>query len=194
MTRTEYLTQLERYLKRLPKEDYEEAMDYFIEYFDEAGPENVAQVIEELGSPKEAASDILYQLLDDKMDEQVTSPKKHLSLLWITLLAVLASPVAIPLFLILSAAIITVIAIFFAAFITLLGILFAGGVLGASIIYSGLTSLATSFSGGLLGIGLGLIIISCAIIVIFLGYLIFEWFVRLLFRFIKWMIQKGRKS
>ena len=37
MTRTEYLNQLKHYLKRLPHTDYEEAMDYFKEYFEEAG-------------------------------------------------------------------------------------------------------------------------------------------------------------
>jgi len=36
MTRTEYLAQLDKYLKKLPRHDYQEAMDYFIEYFDEA--------------------------------------------------------------------------------------------------------------------------------------------------------------
>ena len=38
MTRTEYLAQLDNYLKKLPVKDYQEAMDYFTEYFDEVGP------------------------------------------------------------------------------------------------------------------------------------------------------------
>ena len=38
MTRTEYLAELEKYLKKLPRKDYQEAMDYFTEYFDEVGP------------------------------------------------------------------------------------------------------------------------------------------------------------
>ena len=37
MTRTEYLAELDKYLKRLPEVDYQEAMDYFVEYFEEAG-------------------------------------------------------------------------------------------------------------------------------------------------------------
>ena len=49
MTRKEYMEQLRKYLKRLPKEDYENAIEYFSEYFDEAGPENEQQVMEELG-------------------------------------------------------------------------------------------------------------------------------------------------
>ena len=54
MNREIYLKQLQKYLKRLPKEDYEQAMEYFKEHFEDAGPEKEQEVIEELGSPKEA--------------------------------------------------------------------------------------------------------------------------------------------
>jgi len=50
MTRTEYLAELEKYLKKLPRKDYQEAMDYFTEYFDEVGPEGEAAAIADLGS------------------------------------------------------------------------------------------------------------------------------------------------
>ena len=39
MTRTDYLTQLETYLNKLPEADRIEAMDYFKELFDDAGTE-----------------------------------------------------------------------------------------------------------------------------------------------------------
>ena len=45
MTRTEYLAQLEKYLKKLPAKDYQEAMDYFTEYFNEVDPEGEAAAI-----------------------------------------------------------------------------------------------------------------------------------------------------
>ena len=48
MTRQEYMEELKKYLKRLPKEDYDNAIEYFSEYFDEAGPEYEQQVMEEL--------------------------------------------------------------------------------------------------------------------------------------------------
>ena len=35
-----YLDELRRYLRKLPADDYENAMEYFIEYVEEAGPEN----------------------------------------------------------------------------------------------------------------------------------------------------------
>lgn len=65
MTRKEYMEQLRKYLKRLPKEDYENAIEYFSEYFDEAGPENEQHVMEELGEPKEAARELLLNLLQE---------------------------------------------------------------------------------------------------------------------------------
>ena len=39
MTRTDYLAALEKSLKILPEADYKEAMDYFTEYFEDAGSE-----------------------------------------------------------------------------------------------------------------------------------------------------------
>ena len=43
MTKTEYMKILARSLRRLPKEDYDRAIEYFEEYFAEAGPENEQQ-------------------------------------------------------------------------------------------------------------------------------------------------------
>ena len=39
MTSQEYLNQLQKYLKKLLQSDYEDAMEYFTEYFADAGPE-----------------------------------------------------------------------------------------------------------------------------------------------------------
>ena len=56
MTRTEYLNQLEAYLMKLPQSDRIEAMDYFKELFDDAGPEGEEELMASLGSPKEQPS------------------------------------------------------------------------------------------------------------------------------------------
>ena len=71
MTRTEYLNQLEAYLMKLPQPDRIEAMDYFKELFDDAGPEGEEELIASLGSPKEAAHDILTTLLDKKSTKKI---------------------------------------------------------------------------------------------------------------------------
>lgn len=60
MTRADYLNQLEQALFQLHPSARQEALDYFNEYFDEK--ENDEQAIQELGSPKEAAHEILANL------------------------------------------------------------------------------------------------------------------------------------
>ena len=65
MNREEYLKELSKYLKRLPKKDYDDTMNYFEEYFEEVGIEGEQDLIRELGSPSTAASEILSKLLNE---------------------------------------------------------------------------------------------------------------------------------
>ena len=51
MTRNEYLTRLAELLQDIPAEERVAAMEYYNDYFDDAGGENEQQVIRELGSP-----------------------------------------------------------------------------------------------------------------------------------------------
>lgn len=102
LNRAEYLSQLDKYLKKLPEPDYENAMEYFTEYFEEAGEK---RAIEELGTPKEAAEDILNNLLsrnpekenkpeNDTVNETengLDNPRKALSLTFLLFLCVAAA-------------------------------------------------------------------------------------------------------
>ena len=51
MTKYEYLAELEKKLDMLSYEDKNQALEYYESYFEDAGKENIAKVIEELGSP-----------------------------------------------------------------------------------------------------------------------------------------------
>ena len=53
-----FLAQLERLLYDIPKDEREEAMDYYRSYFEDAGVENEAAVLEELDSPQAVAASI----------------------------------------------------------------------------------------------------------------------------------------
>ncbi len=59
MTRTEYLKSLEKLLAVLPETERRDALDYYEEYFDAAGPDREAATIAELGTPEEVAQKIL---------------------------------------------------------------------------------------------------------------------------------------
>ncbi|MBY5033976.1 DUF1700 domain-containing protein [Streptococcus gallolyticus] len=86
MTKTEYLAQLEKHLKKLPHKEFQEALTFFHEYFDEAGPDQEERIMEELGTPKEAASELINNILDRHIQgeddevaaEKVALGKRHL--------------------------------------------------------------------------------------------------------------------
>jgi len=62
MGKKEFLDRLERLLGDISQEEREEAVTFYRSYFDEAGLENEAFVIEELGSPEKAAEAIKRDL------------------------------------------------------------------------------------------------------------------------------------
>ena len=70
MTREEYMIKLKKYLRKLPKQDYEDAIEYFNEYFSDTDEAGQQKLMEELGTPKQAAADLMYNLLDRKIQEQ----------------------------------------------------------------------------------------------------------------------------
>ena len=59
MTRTAFLAALEQLLASLPEAERKDALSYYEDYLDAAGPENEARAIAELGSPEEVARKIL---------------------------------------------------------------------------------------------------------------------------------------
>lgn len=64
MTKTEYLKRIEMCLQDIPAEERRDAMSYYNDYFDEAGEENIREVIKELGSPEDVAAKIRENITD----------------------------------------------------------------------------------------------------------------------------------
>lgn len=56
MNRAEYMKELAFLVQDVPDEEREEALQYYEDYFDDAGPENEEQVIAELGRPEKLAA------------------------------------------------------------------------------------------------------------------------------------------
>lgn len=164
MTKVEYLAKLDKYLRKLPKEDYQEAMDYFSEYFEEAGPENEAQVIAELGTPKEAARDIISRLLDEKIIDQEKTPKSRVSMVWLAILAILSAPVTLPLALFLFLAVITILALGVAAIAVVLSLGVAFLTSGIYMLFDSWSYLNISFSATALSFGLGLLALGLSLL------------------------------
>ncbi|MDR2296575.1 MAG: DUF1700 domain-containing protein [Clostridiales Family XIII bacterium] len=97
MNRKEFMAELERQLARIDDREREEALAYYNEYFDEAGPENEARVIAELGSPVRVAAQIKADAAVKGMgDAEAPSVKKGMSTIWFVILGILALPIALP--------------------------------------------------------------------------------------------------
>lgn len=126
MNRKRFMYELEKLLKDLPANEREEAIQYYNDYFDDAGAENEARVIEELGSPEQVAATIREGMADGSAEytehgyedprfrshqdisaeyreaqEEKSSPKKNGSGMWkflcIVLLCILLCPIVFPL-------------------------------------------------------------------------------------------------
>lgn len=62
MNRAQFMEQLKKLLSDISEDERKEALDYYESYFDEAGEENEAAVIRELGSPGKVAAIIKADL------------------------------------------------------------------------------------------------------------------------------------
>jgi uncharacterized membrane protein len=163
--------ELERQLAYI--EDYEkwEAIRYYNEYFDEAGPENEARVIEELGSPVRVAAQIKADAAVKGISRTETPPvRKGMSTIWIVLLAILALPVAVPIVLAVLCVGIALLVSAFAVVIALVASALAVGGAGVLVFVAGAAVLFINAPTGIFYMGCGL---AAAGIALLLGMLVF---------------------
>lgn len=214
MTREQFLFQLEQLLLDLPQEEREEALAYYREYFSDAGPENEASVIEELGTPAKVAASIKDGLRNGsdtagtveqppQMRGNVSGSKNNRSRgqtdkrskwILIILVAVFTSPLWIgavgALFGILVGVIAAVIGISIAlAVITVTGVI--GGVIAAIV---GIVRLFTEgLVSGMLTFAVGMLLIAAGCLCGVLILLIFGKFVPWLLRAVSNLFHNGRR-
>ena len=193
MTRTDYLTQLETYLNKLPEADRIEAMDYFKELFDDAGSEGEEELIASLGTPKEAAHDILSDLLDKKVNE-APAQKNDRQLLHIALLALLVAPIGIPVGI---GILMAIIGIFIAAVSVILAfftVSVTGILLGGLFIVESFSVLVEAKSAFILIFGAGLLAIGASSLVLLGISYVARFFGLLVVRLVQWILKKGKRG
>lgn len=163
MTREAYLRKLQKYLRRLPKQDYEDAMDYFEEYFADADEEGQQRLMQELGTPKEAASELMANLLAERREK----PRSHA--VWIAVLTICAAPIALPLLVALAAVLLAVLVCVLAALVCVFLFALAALLVGVKLVVRGLAALPFSVSGAALICGAGLFAVGLCILLVLLG-------------------------
>lgn len=167
MGKNEYLRTLARELRKLPKEEFDTAMDYYTEYFEDAGPEKEQEIIQELGTPREVAYQIITDAAIKRMEEEVHSVKKGFSTLWIIILGICAAPIALPMafaLVALFASMLLVVIAFVGSAIVLDLCALAGGIVTA---FCGIYLLFSQPATGIALLGLGMAAVGIGI---FIGF------------------------
>lgn len=196
MTRNEYLSQLDRYLRKLPQKDYEEAMEHFTEYFEEAGPENEAQAIQDLGSPKEAAHELLSNLLDKKIEEDndVSNPNRSKQIIGISILAIMAAPIALPLLIALLTIILSLFIVGFSLIIAAVSISFTSLAVSFGFLWETFTQLSGHFSTFSLGLGASLLSLGLGLLLLGVTILLAQWLKWCIIKISQWIVKRGQRS
>ena len=143
LTKEEYLAQLKKYLKRLPKEDYNNAMDYFTEYFEDAGSEGETSLMQELGTPKEAAYDILDNLISEKKKDPGTPVWK---IILLTFLAICAAPLGGSLLIAVIATALACVLVIIAGLLCIFALGAASVIIGGKLFLRGAVAITASLS------------------------------------------------
>lgn len=166
MNRAEYMRRLEYRLRKLPKEEYEKAISYFIEYFEDAGIENESQAIEDLGTPEMAADQIIREFAVKNAKAPVKDVKHGVSAIWIGILAVFAAPFALPFAAMLGVLgimlVLVVLILIFCVFLMTISV----AVSSIPCIVIGVWMLFISFADGLATLGMGFIGLGIGILLV----------------------------
>lgn len=141
MTRVEFMNELEKLLCDISYEERQDALNYYHDYFSDAGMENEAAVIRELGSPQRVAMQIKESL--NQTEEPASGNvgnsggnratninrknNKTLKLILIVLLLFCGWPV-----------ILAVLGIVFGLILSVVGLLFGVGISGVAVLFSGI--------------------------------------------------------
>ena len=194
MNKQEYMEQLKKRLKRLPGEDFERAVEYFEEYFAEAGVENEAKAIEDLGPVKEAADQIIMDMALDYSKEPVRDVKSGFHGLWVLFLALCAAPLALPLLLVGVVLVFTAIIIVATVLFALLLVAACGVLTGPLIFVAGLTVIHRSIPVFITCTGIGLLFTGAGTAMIYGMYQLCKRFLGWSMQGLAGMIQRGGKK
>lgn len=194
MNKEQYMKALKKKLHRLPKAEFDKAVGYFEEYFEDAGPDQEEQAISDLGTPEEAAHQIIQNIAIENTKEPIKDVKKGVNAVWVGILAVFAAPIALPLLIAafaLALILIACAALIFAA-------LFASGIMitimGPISICAGFTMLTTSIPASLVCFGQGITEIGIGLLLIWSMYLFSRKCINWIVVFFGKIVKKGGRT
>ena len=167
MSKENYLWLLQSNLKNVPPEEAANIIQYYREYFEEAGEENVQKVIAELGPPQQLAKRVSADYVIRGMESNGTrgqNVKSAISNTWLIVLAVCCSPIWFPLAIVFAVLLFALVVVIFSLLFSLVVVAAAFSVSGVVALVTGGAALFSHVPTGLMTMGIGLLMTGLGIL------------------------------
>lgn len=169
MNRFEYLGALSNCIQHeLPADEYNNVMQYYSEYFADAGIEKEQEVIQELGAPSELARRIIAEYRGRQPGEVKLNAKKKFPVGWIIFIAVAGSPI----WLALLCVAIGVAAAVAAVAVSVVAVAVAFLIGGVACVLGGIIEAFANGANGMLAVGIGCLCTGAGVLLSMLCVLI----------------------
>ncbi|GFH43218.1 membrane protein [Lactococcus hodotermopsidis] len=194
-----YINDLRANLKALPKNEIDEAILYYEEYLAD-GELSDGAAVAEFGTPKNLARRLVADYYMDAADEEMFAlqgqevakvpAKSPFKLTWFIILAIFASPILIPVAIVVVVMIFTVAITAATLIFTILCVLFTFAIVAVFAIFGGIMVLPQSITGGLFYISAGLAVVGALILLSPVVLTLIKAIKTLLVKFITWIGKK----
>ena len=194
MNKSTFLSKLSKKLRGLPKQEYNDAMNYYIEYFLDADISDDADVTPLVGDVDEVASRIMDECAEKQIEITKTEGgvKNSSKAIWFVLLAIFTAPIALPVAF-------SIATVFFVIMVVVFVIIFSLLVSSAAIVIAGIISIplifwAESYAQALVFLGFALIGISIGLLFCALFFKLGQVFVSAVIRLFSRLGGKKKKN
>ena len=160
MNKEKFIVELRKKLKRLPKEEVDNIINYYLDYFNDADKDE-EEVLKELGSPSTIASQILADYAFSDTKEK--SNNGYLNKIILIILAICAAPIAFPLGIAAIAIVFALIIVGIVLSLTFGIVIITSMLAGVATFIGGFKFLFFSPEAGIFNIGISLFIIGISI-------------------------------
>lgn len=190
---TDYLNQLEKLLTPLSAGERDDVLTFYREYCIDADLTADVEIRQHLGTPKKLARQILADYSIQAEPDETPTPQRNFRRIWLILLGLLASPIAIPIavcfVLIILAGLATVGLLAFTAILVLAAFI----VLGGCSLIVGLTLVFKTFAVGVFYFGAGLAVLCGSYLLSLIAYNVIRGLLQIGVAFSQAIYRKVRK-
>lgn len=177
----DYIKEVDRLIGQLTTGEQQDVVEYYREYLLDAGIETYQQAVDELGTPRSLARKVLadYSIRLSEQSQQASgssrtaaqAAKGNVKTVWLIILALLSTPVTIPILIVVVALLFAMVAVLGSLIVAAFAIFLSIVALGVVAVVIGLWVIWQTPWTGLFYLGMGLLALGGSL----LAWLILKW-------------------